>query len=252
MKFKPSSFSLAGALSVIVWFSVLLLTACTTHITATTQDDPRQAYLRAVADAAIAEPGEISRNLTAISADNAKLIWEGVPGKSRVRVVTWTDYPGYDDQIGQTIEIQRCAWVTVSPQLQIFCRASNLKPADLTLRMEQLLGLPPNDGKDRFVEFWADPQDLFRPSPDPGISDHEAELDFPVSARFVRVSDAHVQWFEKNKSGSYGANGYPWTRLGYTYDWGNPKSEVGLSEFVIRKGAAVSIQALYTIEVFCR
>jgi hypothetical protein len=28
--------------------------------------------------------------------------------------------------------------------------------------------------------------------------------------------------------------GYPWTRLGYSYDWGNPKNPVGLSEFVLR------------------
>ena len=27
---------------------------------------------------------------------------------------------------------------------------------------------------------------------------------------------------------------YPWTRLGYTYDWGNPRNLVGLSEFVLR------------------
>ncbi len=25
-----------------------------------------------------------------------------------------------------------------------------------------------------------------------------------------------------------------WTRFGYSYDWGNPKNPVGLSEFVIR------------------
>ncbi len=26
---------------------------------------------------------------------------------------------------------------------------------------------------------------------------------------------------------------YPWTRLGYSYDWENPGSEIGRSEFII-------------------
>jgi hypothetical protein len=29
------------------------------------------------------------------------------------------------------------------------------------------------------------------------------------------------------------ARPYPWTSLGYTYDWGNPDNHVGLSEFVV-------------------
>jgi len=126
-----------------------------------------------------------------------------------------------------------------------------MEAQDLTLRLEQLLGLPPNYGNNRFVELWIDLNDLFRPSPDPGISDREAELDFPVSNRYVTISAEHIRWFTNKKNTSYGPNGYPWTRLGYTYDWGNPESEVGLSEFVIRKGAVVPIEGVYTIEVYC-
>ena len=44
---------------------------------------------------------------------------------------------------------------------------------------------------------------------------------------------------------------YPWTRLGYAYDWGNPQSEVGLSEFVIKKGALVQIHAVTFIDDYC-
>ena len=45
------------------------------------------------------------------------------------------------------------------------------------MRLEKLLGLPPNSGKTKFVEIWVRPQDLFRPSPDPEITDCVAELD---------------------------------------------------------------------------
>ena len=51
-------------------------------------------------------------------------------------------------------------------------------------------------------------------------------------------------WFNRLKSESYGENGYPWTRLGYTYDWGNPKGEVGLSEFIIKSGATIKIHSV--------
>lgn len=45
---------------------------------------------------------------------------------------------------------------------------------------------------------------------------------------------------------------YPWTRLGYTYDWGNAKSRVGLSEFVIRKGARLTVHSVSTTEGYAQ
>ncbi|MCL4692577.1 MAG: hypothetical protein KJ060_08715, partial [Candidatus Hydrogenedentes bacterium] len=124
------------------------------------------------------------------------------------------------------------------------CKRLALNDSRMTLRAEQLLGLPPHDGKTRFVEFWVDPSDLFRPSPDPAVTDHEAELDFPGSELFVTVSSEYVDWYESQVAISYGPDGYPWTRLGYTYDWGNPLTEVGLSEFVIRTGATVTVKSV--------
>ncbi|MCC6490802.1 MAG: hypothetical protein IT364_25165 [Candidatus Hydrogenedentes bacterium] len=211
------------------------------------------AFQAAVDDAEVAEAAEICRTLTAIVPVEESLIWEGTPGESRVLVVTWTSYTGYDDQVGKSIavadllksvETTRDTWVTVAPQVQDFCGKLLLNDERMTLRVEQLLGLPPHNGKTRFVEFWVDPQDLFRPSPDPAITDHEAELDFPQSSLFVAISPGHVTWYENMIATSYGTGGYPWTRLGYTFDWGNPVSEVGLSEFVIRTGATVTVKSV--------
>jgi hypothetical protein len=50
---------------------------------------------------------------------------------------------------------------------------------------------------------------------------------------------------------SYSNTGYPWTRLGYTYDWGNPKSEIGLSEFVIKNGAPIKIHSVVNADAYC-
>lgn len=211
----------------------------------------RAAYLRAIDDARVATPEEISRNLLAIVPYDTALRWRpGAAGRGeQVLVVTWTNWEGYDAHLGDTLSLERDVWVTAVPQLRDFCR--RFRGRQLVLRLEQLLGLPPHSGKTRFVEMWVDPDDLFRPAPDPEITDHEAELDFPRSGRFVQISDTHRRWIENLKSSSYGETGYPWTRLGYTYDWGNPKGEIGLSEFVIRSGAVITIHGVFSTDEYC-
>lgn len=205
-----------------------------------------QKYLAAVADAQVAEASEISKNLVAITDTNNQLLWQGPDDRKQVRVVTWTGWGGYAGSAGTTVTLARDVWVTVVPELKIFYVNHALNAQTRTLRLEQLLGLPPNNGKTYFVEFWVSPDDLFRPSPDPEVTDSEAGLDWPRSSRFVTISPDYIKWFNDQKAGSYGVNGYPWTRLGYTYDWGNPAGPVGLSEFVIRAGATVEIESVST------
>ena len=43
---------------------------------------------------------------------------------------------------------------------------------------------------------------------------------------------------------------FPWTRLGYTYDWGNSTSEIGLSEFVIKNNSQVTVFKVYDNATF--
>ncbi len=224
-----------------------------------------QEYLQAVEDAEMATYEEISKNLVAIvkNNDTLELQWEGTPGKSRVLVITWTNKTYYDDYVGKDYTLPEDAnvWVTVVPELKKFIQEN---PHDITvLRIEQLLGLPPDNGKTKFVEMWVNPGDLFRPSPDPEITDHEAELTFPtIKNRFLAfdnrmtiteydgglqkdVSYTYVQWFKHRKQTVYsGSYPYPWTRLGYTYDWGNADDHMGLSEFVIIGGSTIGINSI--------
>lgn len=212
--------------------------------------DLRGMYGKAVEDARIADNGEISRNLTAITASNNNLMWDKPDtDQSRVMVVTWTgDF--YNDKVGKSIKVDRFVWVTAAPELRNFCTNYQTEKPNLTIRLKQLLGLPPDTVKSRFVEIWVYPDDLFRPSPDPEITDHEAQLSFPDS-KFLNVSNEYIKWFNEQEAGSYGQDGYPWTRLGYTYDWGNPDSEVGLSEFVIDQGSIIEVNGSYSLSDYC-
>ncbi|RJQ39596.1 MAG: hypothetical protein C4555_02970 [Dehalococcoidia bacterium] len=216
-----------------------LVTSCSGQPAVTSEASLQAAYRHAIEDARLAEPDEISTNLVAITGYYKDLIWDGKPGQSRVLVVTWTSWDGYNSEVGESVNITRAVWVTVVPEVKDFIEKNHLSDGALVLRMEQLLGLPPHNGKQWFVEMWVSPDDLFRPSPDPEITDHEAELDFRWDA-----GAEYRQWFKNLQTESYGENGYPWTRLGYTYDWGNSSSEVGLSEFVIGAGASAIIHSV--------
>ncbi|MDY6784544.1 MAG: hypothetical protein SW833_18690 [Cyanobacteriota bacterium] len=199
----------------------------------------RRSYERGVRDAADAQIEEISNTLWSISTDNPNLKWREVDGKQQVLVVTWTSWGGYDNSLGETMELTRDVWVTAVPELQQFAARQNLDSESLTLRLEQYLGLPPHNGKTQFVQMWVDPADLFRPCPDPEIDDTRCERQFPEG-----VEPSHQRWIVENWLSSYGDNGYPWTRLGYTYDWGRIETEVGASEFVLKAGATVEVESV--------
>jgi hypothetical protein len=212
--------------------------------TVLTEDELAARYAAAVADAKIAEESEIYDQLVAISASNGGLKFDD---KGRVLAVTWTSWGGYDGKEGQEVELGAEVWVTTVPQLQDFCRGLGLSAESLDLRLEQAMGLPPHNGKTKLVQLWIPAEGLFRPSPDAEINDAIAALTFPDGADPI-----HVAWIEKLQGSSYGDKGYPWTRLGYTYDWApDAKSEVGFSEFVARKGTKAVVESIVPQAVYC-
>ncbi len=193
---------------------------------------------------------KISRTLTAIIPENDKLIWEDeIPG-SRLLVVIYGKglSPDPGPLPNPSYALRTNKWVTVAPE--IFSFFKNKVFTDT--RLEQLLGLPPCYGNTTIVELWVDPRDLFRPSPDPEIIDHEASLDFPWKQNRYMLQNTtsliyddycstpspcfstYETWFTNRKAHIYyDSPPYPWTGLGYTYDWGSSQSHVGMSEFVV-------------------
>jgi hypothetical protein len=220
-------------------------------------------YWIAIRDAAEPTGREISADLIAILPEDDSLVWEGEPDDRRLLVVNWAP----EDELfhqgneggpltpGDVFRTNKDVWVTVVPQLRTVCR--KIQPecsgSALDIRLKQLLGLPPYDHflrKTQFVEFWVSPSDLFRPCPDPAIIDSVCNLKPPTNVEGDRRN--HKQWFDDQGERSYRLLGYPWTQLGYTYDWGNPRSEIGLSEFVIEEGATVEVAKVRTTDRYLR
>lgn len=210
-------------------------------------DEPtlEELYSDAVADAEVADADEVVTDLVALRLDNADLMFDP---QDRVLMATWTSYNGYDGMEGQGMPLGVEVWLTPVPTLQDFCRSTGLEGDELDLRLEQLMGLPVAGGKDRIVTMWVPLDGMFRPSPDPEIDDSTADLEFRPD-----VDPAHKTWIEDLEASSYGDPGYPWTRLGYTYDWSpDAESEVGLSEFVARAGTEIVVEGVVNQADYCK
>ncbi len=148
--------------------------------------------------------------------------------------------------------IDRENWVTVSPELLQGMKNRNEK--DKTLSLQQLLGLPITAKNKIFIEFWVKPGDLFRPCPDKEISDKKCNLCF---TRQDSLDMNHIKWINDSRISNYFAcglnNKYPWTALGYTYDWmPQNKTHKGLSEFVIRKNSKIYITRILGTEDYLK
>ncbi len=230
-------------------------------------------YQAALSDAKLPEADEISQNLVPIYPGNPDLIWNEA---GQVLMVSWTKASFYESySAGDEFGLYGDTWLTVAPFLQDFC--SNWKGAQLNLRLAQMLGMPPERDYDTFVELWVDPKDLFRPCPDPEIADRECLTQIPLlndqarsesdtppwycgpdpaqqAAAFVLVNPAHLAWMCSNWEKSFSAEDiyqqYPWTALGYTYDWGSG-GPVGMSEFIAVKGASVRLERKLSTASFC-
>ena len=146
-------------------------------------------------------------------------------------------------------------WVTVVPEVQEVC-AAFADADDLDTRLRQLIGLPPDHPVTHLVEMTVQVSDVFRPSAD-GDADTTLPCDDPASTScgnaFPEDADAdHIAWMANNSLYSYETpGGYPWTRLGYTYNWRPGEDRYGASEFVVAEGAEVTVDRVLDARSYC-
>lgn len=192
----------------------------------------------AIEDAKNPKPDEVVNNLWQLTPNNSQIKIRQINGKTEYLMVTWksTKKPNEDWQLGKK-SLTRRVWLTAFPETKEFCNkckgiGMNV-PGEimLGLRLQQYLGLilASNPNPTYFVEMWVKAEDLSRPCMNPDINSKTCNV-LPVP-----VPESNSVLYNIYKS-SY-ANGkpyYPWTGLGYTYDWGNTKKpHVGASEFTI-------------------
>jgi hypothetical protein len=213
-------------------------------------------YAKGLEEARNPTPASVHNGLWTITPSNKNLVWTTIDGKPYVLTVTWkadSTYYTRKKRDGDSVALYSYntgnypIWVTLVPQMKGM-HLGGLSDKKLNRRLNQLLGLPPVADYHYFLEIWVSPDDLVRPCFDPSTGANVCE--FTPSKADAGRSD-HICWLYQYIYGSYSdpdmMKRYPFTHLGYTYDW-NPKnrSHVGLSEFVIGTNRNIFIRKVYT------
>ena len=217
-------------------------------------------YALAVRRAAVVEQSQIVNDLQRLDRSNASLVWS--TDGSRVLAVTWKSQSSYAsnfrDKTQTSPEEAYVVWVTLAPQVQRFCQdylreRPRATDADVILRLKQYLGLNASWAYDVFLELWVDPADVFRPCVDPDPSDSTCDLKFASPAPIVRGIANYPAFYKNLYFSDFRMEPLtPWTGLGYTYDWGNPRSREGASEFILSPGARYEIRRVVPTAQYCR
>ncbi|MBT8232652.1 MAG: hypothetical protein HKO66_09615 [Saprospiraceae bacterium] len=212
-------------------------------------------FSAAMADAQNPEPSEVYDSLTTIEG-NEDLIDSVINGNRHVLMVSWKNHPENYPEKGIYNTSKWNIWVTAAPYIQQRCKDYFQNSKDPILRLRQLLGLQPFTEETIFLQLWVKPEDLFRPCPDSETSDTKCNLSLPAD-----VSEEYRKWFNDLRAVQYRdctdtlyhELGYPWTQLGYTYDWSDEnESNIGLSEFVVKKNAIVYVEAETPTSEYCK
>ncbi|MEH2242636.1 hypothetical protein [Nostoc sp.] len=220
---------------------------------------------------------KVIKNLIVLGKDNKVNNMNENTKEQKILMVSWIDLTkDYNKHWGKRLKthepykINYTTWLTVPDQVKDFCnkcKGIGMKIDDkdidgkdkgkmmLSLRLQQYLGLllTPGDKKTHFVEIWVKAKDIERPCSNSDISSSSCKnfahnsLD-KNSFLYKQFNKSH--YLNEKKDNKL----YPFTGLGYTYDWGNPKTHVGATEFIIEpkeSGTWVDVSSIKSTEEYC-
>jgi hypothetical protein len=216
----------------------------------------------------------IARSAVVTPAAARKLVPLVPDAKGAFTVTTWAGCRGDGGPnkcgsyvAGQAVTVKWDVWVTGNNEVQNKCKTWS---GDLILRVNQLLGLPapptelPADTVERqFVTFTGVPAaSIFRPCTDTSVTTDSCNGTQLPEKQAANAPKDYWRWFTNQAMSSWQvsagvpAKGFPWTRLGYTYDWAPDSKDVyGASEYVISgsaKEVKLTVAAVQTAKDFCK
>ncbi|RAJ80310.1 hypothetical protein CLV59_105419 [Chitinophaga dinghuensis] len=212
-------------------------------------------YASAIRDAMTSDSSEIIDTLWPITSTNTRLQWKTINGNQYVLMATFMRFPTSYPQGDSITTTWGEAWLFAPSQMK--AKLAGLPAgADTILRICQLLGLPPRNAKTNthIAQMWVPTSQLYRPAGNPDIT---TSTTGPVP--LPTVSNDFLTWFNNYIIYAYyhplTSNTdfhYPWTRLGYTYDWAPGATKVGMSEFVMKPNTGCWVEKTTTAPDFLK
>ena len=159
----------------------------------------------------------------------------------------------------------RTIWMTPYPQIKRYLhhivgeKLRNIKVREYTGLYVAVKNKIPEQYA---VEMWVSPHDLIRPCPNPDVIEqvcipsapyvHPTPASYKDVFSYLRRSDqlTYEFWFKSNTEFTYiGQNPFPWTRMGYSYNWDpTTRNHHGASEFILRPGATVQVHEVIDLK----
>lgn len=230
-------------------FTTLLLLTILSNVsasTATADHKLAELYSNAIKDVAIAKPNEIFP-LIEITKESPYMIWNETGDKVLLVYYTQANDCYKEGSIFHTTP-EKEIWLASTKEYEEKFNGQSHNIKNWSLRFEQLLGLPPKYGCTHFIACWVKPEDLVRPAYQSDITKQLKAEDFKGNSL-----GENGLWFISNMSYFIKNKKYPWTRLGYTYDWSEEsKNHYGLTEFLVKPGSDLEIAWVKTTEEYVK
>ena len=197
-------------------------------------------YEEAVVDALQAEQDEI-HDLVCLVKEDGRVTYD--EENDRVQLVFWTNQAAEEFKKDDQLTLEEYTWAYADLELASWGAANkdvlkNSKDA----RIRQMLGLPENAKGSTFVLVSVTPERVLRAAYQPDAQLKKMSLAFEET-----VDQDFISWFNGQITANYFENPRPWTRLGYTYDWGKTGDDhYGVTEFVIPAGTKVTVKDTFT------
>ncbi|WP_437913360.1 hypothetical protein WME73_42805 [Sorangium sp. So ce302] len=167
----------------------------------------------------------------------------------------------------QPVNVKWDVWVTSNGELQNKCKTWT---GDVVLQIHQVLGmsapqppLPADTTERQFVTFSGVPAaSIFRPCTDARVDTDSCNGTKLPEKQSASAPADYYRWFTNHAMSSWQVpekgqtpTGFPWTRLGYSYNWAPGADIYGASEYVVSGGAKavkLTVAAVQTAKDFCK
>ena len=189
------------------------------------------------------------RSLVTLTKNDKSVIWNKTGDK--VLLVNFTK-DASDYKIGTSDLFSKNIWCFSQKEIaDWYALNKNQMGPDPRMRIRKLTGLAPNAQEDTFVLFWVDPRVVLRPANQTNVFVDAMEIHSQAYKDATAKGSEHdmfnLKQISLEKKIRHSSDRVA-THLGYTYDWGRPGHQYGLTEFMIPPFNSATIVAVVSFK----